>query len=63
MNEFSHLLLSAVVKFGKKKKKKAQKTPQKNPNILAGDFNLHTDEPYCIFKYFFNIAKANMGVN
>lgn len=46
-----------------KKKKKAQKTPQKNPNILAGDFNLHTDEPYCIFKYFFNIAKANMGVN
>lgn len=61
MNEFSHLLLSAVVKF--EKKKKTQKTPQKTPNILAGDFNLHTDEPYCIFKYFFNIAKANMGVN
>lgn len=62
MNEFSHLLLSAVVKF-EKKKKKTQNPPQKNPNILAGDFNLHTDEPYCIFKYFFNIAKANMGVN
>lgn len=61
MNEFSHLLLSAVVKF--EKKKTPQKPPQKNPNILAGDFNLHTDEPYCIFKYFFNIAKANMGVN
>lgn len=61
MNEFSHLLLSAVVQF--EKKKKPQKTPQKTPNILAGDFNLHTDEPYCIFKYFFNIAKANMGVN
>lgn len=61
MNEFSHLLLSAVVKF--EKKKQTQKTPQKNPNILAGAFNLHTDEPYCIFKYFFNIAKANMGVN
>lgn len=41
--------------------KKQNKT--KKPNILAGDFNLHTDEPYCIFKYFFNIAKANMGVN
>lgn len=46
-----------------KKKNKTQKNPQKNPNILAGDFNLHTDEPYCIFKYFLNIAKANMGVN
>lgn len=41
--------------------KKQNKT--KKPNILAGDFNLHTDEPYCIFKYFFNIAKANMGIN
>lgn len=57
MNEFSHLLLSAVVKFGKKK------NPKNPPKILAGDFNLHTEEPYCIFKYFFNIAKANMGVN
>lgn len=56
MNEFSHLLSSAVVKFEKAKQKK-------KPNILAGDFNLHTDEPYCIFKYFFNIAKANMGIN